>query len=424
LFDAFDSLSIGAALTMIVATFHLDYRSAGALISAAFAGQFVGAIAFGYLGERIGRKWAFIAALTIFGSCSIAAALAQSVDQIMVARVIQGIGLGAEVPVAAALFTEFVRGSARGLFVMIYESIFVWGLFLAPAVGLACYSLFGPALGWRVLFAVGSLPLIAAVVAAVKLPESPRWLASKGRLDEAQSVVAQMEEEARTLERPLLEARHVKVSPQSTKFSELFTGIYGKRTFVVWTMWFCSYFISNGFRSWAPTLYMKIGGLPASYALMLTIASGAIELVTCYVVAISVDKHGRRPWFAGAFTLAAIGAVLGAIATGPLGLHGWRPLLFCGVIMTLGTGTNGLGVYLYTPELYPTRMRAWATATGSSMNRLGSFIAPSIVGWILAKYANISLAFALFAVVAIFAAAVVWFMGEETKRRVLEELSP
>ncbi|MGH9810496.1 MAG: MFS transporter, partial [Terriglobia bacterium] len=253
---------------------------------------------------------------------------------------------------------------------------------------------------------------------------SPRWLASKGRLDEAQSVVAQMEEEARTLERPLLEARHVKVSPQSTKFSELFTGIYGKRTFVVWTMWFCSYFISNGFRSWAPTLYMKIGGLPASYALMLTIASGAIELVTCYVVAISVDKHGRRPWFAGAFTLAAIGAVLGAIATGPLGLHGWRPLLFCGVIMTLGTGTNGLGVYLYTPELYPTRMRAWATATGSSMNRLGSFIAPSIVGWILAKYANISLAFALFAVVAIFAAAVVWFMGEETKRRVLEELSP
>src|SRR5271169_2993669 len=67
LFDAFDSLSMGAALTMIVATFQLDYRSGGALISAAFGGQFVGALAFGYIGERIGRKWAFVSALAIFG---------------------------------------------------------------------------------------------------------------------------------------------------------------------------------------------------------------------------------------------------------------------------------------------------------------------------------------------------------------------
>ncbi|HVA13831.1 MAG TPA: MFS transporter [Stellaceae bacterium] len=424
LFDAFDSLSIGAALTMIIATFSLDFRSAGTLISAAFAGQFVGAIAFGYIGERIGRKWAFVVALTIFGLCSIAAALAQSVDQIIVARVIQGVGLGAEVPLAAALFTEFVRGSARGRFIMIYESVFVWGIFLAPVAGLACYALFGPALGWRVLFALGGLPLIVAAIAAWRLPESPRWLASKGRLAEAETMVADMEDEAQRLGKKLLPTHRVTVAPQTTRFSELFRGIYGKRTFVVWTMWFSAYFISNGFQSWAPTLYMKIGGLPASSALMLTILSGAVQLATCYVIAISVDKHGRRPWFAGGFALAAVAALVGAIVTGPMGMRGWEPLLACGIVMTVGTGANSLGVYLYTPELYPTRMRAWATATGSSMNRLGSFIAPSIVGWILAEYANIALAFTLFAVVGAFAAAVVWFMGEETKRRVLEELSP
>jgi MFS transporter, putative metabolite:H+ symporter len=411
-------------MTMIVATFSLDFRSGGILISAAFAGQFVGALAFGYLGERIGRKWAFVTALTIFGLCSIVAAIAQSVDQIITARVIQGVGLGAEVPVAAALFAEFVRGSARGRFIMIYESLFVWGIFLAPVAGLTCYTLFGPALGWRVLFAIGGLPLIVAAIAAVKLPESPRWLASKGRIDEAHAVVEEMETEAARLGRPLLPEHRVKVAPQRTKFSELFHGIYRKRTFVVWTMWFSSYFISNGFQSWAPTLYMKIGGLPTSDALLLTIAGGGVQLVTCYLVAVSIDKYGRLPWFAGGFALAAVAAILGAILTGPLGLHGWQSLLACGIIMSIGTGANSLGVYLYTPELYPTRMRAWATATGSSMNRLGSFIAPSIVGWILAEYANIAWAFALFAIVACFAAVVVWFMGEETKRRVLEELSP
>jgi putative MFS transporter len=169
---------------------------------------------------------------------------------------------------------------------------------------------------------------------------------------------------------------------------------------------------------------MKIGGLPTSAALLLSILGGAAQLATCYIVAVSVDKHGRRPWFAGGFALAATAAIVGAIVTGPLGLRGWQPLLGCGIIMTVGTGANSLGVYLYTPELYPTRMRAWATATGSSMNRLGSFLAPSIIGWILAVYGNIALAFTLFAVIASFAAAVVWFFGEETKRRVLEELSP
>lgn len=424
LFDAFDSLSIGAAMTMIVATFSLDYKTGGALISSAFAGQFIGAIAFGYIGERIGRKWAFVIALSIFGLCSLGAASAQSVNQIMAARIIQGVGLGAEVPVAAALFAEFVRGSARGLFIMVYETIFVWGIFLAPVVALVCYSLFGPALGWRIVFAVGALPLIGALIAAVKLPESPRWLASKGRLGEAQAVVEAMEEEARRLGKPLHPAKRVTVAKQRTHFGELFKGIYGKRTFVVWTMWFCSYFISNGFNSWAPTLYVKIGGMSTAGALKVSILSAAVQLVTCYIVAVSVDKHGRKPWFAGAFALAAIGAAMGAIATGLLGLHGWQALALCGVVMITGTGTNGLGVYLYTPELYPTRMRAWATATASSMNRLGSFLAPLIVGAMLAAGVPISLVFTMFAAIALFAAAVVWFMGEETKRRALEELSP
>jgi putative MFS transporter len=424
LFDAFDSLSIGAALTMIIATFHIDYRSGGALISAAFAGQFFGAIAFGYFGEKIGRKWSFVIALSIFGVCSIGAALAQSVNEILIARVIQGVGLGAEVPVAAALFTEFVRGSARGRFILVYESLFAWGIFLGPVAALGCLTAFGPALGWRVMFAIGGIPALVAIIAAFKLPESARWLASKDRLGEADAIVTRMEDEARSRGNVLQPPNIIRTVREKTRFSELFRGIYAKRTFVVWTQWFCCYFTSNGYITWAPTLYMKMGGLPAHYALAVSIGAGVFQLASTYVFAFSVDKHGRKPWFGGGFAACAVSCTVGAIVMGPLGMRNWETLAFFGIMLTITTSPNTLGVYLYTPELYPTRMRAWATAMGSSMNRVASFIAPSIVGFILAEYDSVSLVFTMMALVCLWGAFVMWMWGEETKRRVLEEISP
>jgi putative MFS transporter len=300
----------------------------------------------------------------------------------------------------------------------------VWGIFLAPVAALACYSAFGPALGWRVLFGIGGFPVLVAILAAFRLPESARWLASKARLSEADAIVVRMEEEARRLKRASHPAERVRVSVAPTRFGELFKGIYARRTFVVWSMWFCSYFVSQGFQSWAPMLYMKIGGLSAQYAIALQILTAATQLLSCYAVALSVDRYGRVPWFAGAFALSAVGAVVGVILTGPMGIRGWEPLLACGLVMGLGSAITGLGVYLYTPELYPTRMRAWATATGSSMNRLGAFLAPSLVGWIMAEYDAISLVFAMLAAVSAVGAVVLWVWGEETKRTTLETLSP
>jgi MFS transporter, putative metabolite:H+ symporter len=424
LFDGFDSLSIGAALTMIIATFKIDYWSGGVLISAAFAGQFLGAIAVGYFGERIGRKWSFVLATAIFGLCSAAAALAQSVDQILIARVIQGVGLGAEVPVAATLFTEFVRGSRRGFFILVYQSLFAWGVFLGPVVALACLTLFGPELGWRAMFALGGVPAIVSLLASSKLPESARWLASQNRLAEADAIVQRMESEAHRLGRAPLPTEPIKVVRERTSFTELFRGIYAKRTFVVWTQWFCCFFVANGYIIWAPTLYMKMGGLPASYALLISIITGAIQLALTYVFAASVDHHGRKPWFTGGFLIAAVGALVGAFGMGVLGVRGWLPLAFVGFLIGLGMTPCTLGVNLYTPELYPTRMRAWATATGSSMNRIASFVAPSITGFILAEFDSVAMVFAMMAFVSLVGALVMWFFGEETKRRVLEELSP
>jgi MFS transporter, putative metabolite:H+ symporter len=423
LFDAFDSLSISSALTMMVA-FNLDYQTRASLISAAFAGQFIGAIAFGYVAEHIGRKWSFVVALMIFGVCSFAAALAQTVDQILAARVIQGVGLGAEVPIAAALFSEFLRGRTRGVAIAIYESAFAWGIYLAPIAALGCLTLFGQDIGWRALFLLGAIPALVSLLAAFKLPESPRWLASRNRLDEAQAIVKRMEDEARRLGRPSHPAQLAPVVRERTRFLELFQGIYAKRTFVVWTQWFCAYFVSNGYLTIAPTLYMKMGGLPAKDALLVQIAGGTVQLGLTYIFAFSLDRHGRKPWFVGGFLASAIAAAAAAIVLGPMGVRGWLPLACFSVAMTVGVSFNALGVYVYTPELYPTRMRAWATATSSSMNRAASFTGPLITGYILAHFANVAVVFAMMACVAAWAAFVMGAFGEETKRRMLEELSP
>jgi len=423
-FDAFDVLSMSTAMTMIVASFKLDFGQGGALLSAAAGGQFVGAILFGYGAEHIGRKWSFVISIGLFGLCSVGSALALDVNQIVWARAIQGFGLGGATPVAAALFTEFVRGRTRGLFTLLYETMFVWGLFFAPLGALLCLALFGPTIGWRALFALGGLPVIGAVIAAFKLPESPRWLASKGRLTEANATVRRMEDEARRLGKPSSPSTKPLVRPERTRFTELFRGMYLRRTFVAWSMEFGAYFIANGFLAWSPTLYMKIGGLPANRAIMLQVVSTVLTLIICYVTAFTVDHIGRVKWFVIGFACSSIGAALGVVVTGPLGFQTWPVLLGCGIIVQLGAATAADVIGLYLSELYPTRIRAWATGAGSSFNRAGSFIAPLLLGWILSETNSLAWFFGAFLVVAIYSMVVVLMLGVETKRRALEELSP
>lgn len=422
-FDAFDSLVIAVVLTVVINTFQVELGSAGLLISAAYVGQFIGAISLGALAERYGRRLAFILSLACFGLLSLAAAFAWSFESLLVLRLLQGIGLGAEVPIAGALFNEFVRGRSRGRAVMMYESIFSWGILLAPLIGLLFFQLFGQELGWRLLFVFGALPVVVAVVAYYKLPESPRWLAEHGRTAEAAKVLDEMEADAGergvTLEEPELKAP-ADVKP--TRFGELFSPVYRRRTALSWVTWFCGYFILYGFSTWLPTLYVKLGGLPTGSALGLTAVVSAIYLVEIYVFALTVDRVGRKPWFVGGFALAVLGAVFGCVAIA-LGATAWPVLFVAGLLMGLGISPVTAGLYLYTPELYPTRMRAWATATGSSLNRVASTIGPILVGTLLGAGLGLGSVFLAFGLVALVGLAVMAALGIETKQRVLEELA-
>jgi putative MFS transporter len=422
-FDAFDSLVIATVLTVVISMFHVGLGSAGLLISAAYVGQFIGALTLGALAERYGRRLGFVISLAVFGALSLAAALAWNFESLLALRLLQGIGLGAEVPIAGTLFNEFVRGRSRGRVVMIYESIFSWGILLAPLIGLLFFALFGEALGWRLLFAFGALPVVVAVIAYFKLPESPRWLAEVGRAEAAEKLLGEMEADAHSRGVALSEPQvGAAADVRPTKLSELFSTEYRRRTALSWVTWFCGYSVLYGFSTWLPTMYVRIGGLPTGYALALTAFASALYLVEIYIFALTVDRVGRKPWFVGGFALSVVGGAFGCVAI-LLGATAWPVLLVAGLLMGLGISPVTAGLYLYTPELYPTRMRAWATSTGSGMNRIASAIGPVMVGGMLGAGLGLGGVFVLFGAIAAVGLVVMAWLGIETKQRVLEEIA-
>ena len=423
IFDAFDALTIAVALTVVFTEFHISFVNAGLLISAAYLGQLIGALAVGSLSEIYGRKATFVWSLVIFGLFSLATALAWNFESLLVFRLLQGFGLGAEVPIGAALFSEYVRGKHRGVLTAIYNAIFGLGLLLCPLVGLGLFGAFGNALGWRILFGLGALPLILAIFVQRYVPESSRWLAEKGRVEEAGRIVASIEAEASRGGHRLLPPQVMfQADTKPTRFAELFSRAYLRRTILCFTIFFCAYFVLYGYAVWLPGLYVRIGGLSAQTALILTVITSVVTQAVNYSVALITDRVGRKPIMLCSFLIVVLGTVMGA-ALALAGSATWPTLLVASMIMSIGGGLLGGFVYVWTPELFPTRMRSWATSASSAWNRIGSIISPILVGYILAANIGIAPIFIMFGIVSLAGLIVTWMLGIETKGQVLETLS-
>ncbi|WSQ14759.1 MFS transporter [Streptomyces sp. NBC_01231] len=423
-FDGFDAISLAVILPIVVHVFDLTLAEAGLIVSAGFIGQFIGAVVIGALSDRIGRRPAFLISVTTFSCLSLACALAWSADSLLVFRVLQGIGLGAEVPIATTFINEFLGARKRGRTAVLFTSLVTWGIAFAPLAGLLAVTAAGPEVGWRILLAIGALPLFLAVWGWFALPESPRWLAEKGRIAEAEAIVAKMEREAK-------EHMHVLAEPQQLlvqaryKFSvtELLGPQYRTRTLSLWVIWFTTYFVTYGYQTWLPTMYVRIGGLKPSYSLMLTVALGILQVLMSGFAAWLVERIGRRAIFKAGYITAAAGGLFGFTIVGTLGHTGWPALAASGMFIAVGMSIPSVLLWVYTAELFPTRMRGWATSTCSGMLRLSSVVSPVVIGSILGGGASPGFVFALFGLGAIVALVVVSIFGVETRDLVLEEIS-
>src|SRR4051812_17955121 len=264
-FDAFTVLAIAYAMPVLSQEWNLTPGQVGAIISAGYVGQFFGALLFGWLAERMGRLNVLLLTVVIFTSMDVACLFAWNASMMMAFRFIQGIGTGGEVPVASAYMNEFVSAKRRGKFFLLYEVLFLFGLLAAGLIG---YFLV-PIYGWKVMFIVGITPAILTIPMRWWMIESPRWLLSAGRVQDASDIVTRMETGLRKrgvqLDEPEVSV-HPLAKPKSD-FRELFQGIYLGRTAMLTALWFCSYMIANGLITWLPTLYRQGFQLPLQTSL-------------------------------------------------------------------------------------------------------------------------------------------------------------
>jgi putative MFS transporter len=353
-----------------------------------------------------------------FGLFSIGCGFAWSYDSLLILRTLQGLGLGAEVPVAATYISELAKASGRGRFVLLFELVFPVGLVAAAILG----KWIVPNLGWQYLFFVGGIPALFALFMMRNLPESPRWLASRGRAGEATEAIAFIEKEVVAATGKPLPAPKPTVKTAGTlrpSWSDLFGSLYLSRTLVIWVAWFGAYFINYGLATWLPTVYQNIFKLPLDQALTYSLAAPTVGLTSSFVCALVIDYVGRRIWFACAFGLGAL-ALLTLWWIGPTTPE---RVLVLSTMSYMCISTLSLALYLYTAELYPTRVRALGTSTGTAWLRIASIIGPWVVGTTLAA-GGLGTVFLVFGIAALVASLVVALFATETKRRVLEEISP
>jgi putative MFS transporter len=419
-FDAFDVLAIAYVLPTLIGVWKLAPRTIGVLISSSFLGQIVGALFFGWLAERIGRLRCAKITIALYSLMSFLCAMSWNVPSLLMFSTIQGIGLGGEVPVAAAYINEISRAKGRGRFFLIYELIFPMGLVGASLLGFWLV----PRFGWRTMFLIGGLPAILVLVLFARniLPESPRWLVSKGRFDEAEEIVGQMERAARsgeTVISSLAAPLPIAQAPRrETSWSELFQGIYRLRTIVVWFIWITTYFVTYGVNTWLPTIFRTYYKYSVANALRNGVIINLAGLVGAFLCAMLVDRMGRRPWFILAYALGA--APL--IAIWIRGAANPREVIALVAISFMFISGNSMLVYLYTTEIYPTRLRTLGTGAASAWLRVASAAGPAIVGFALTGY-GVSGVFLLFGLISL-AGAAISFGTVETRERTLEEISP
>ena len=417
--DALNALSLAFVLPVLTGVWKAGPVEIGLLLTSSYIGQLIGALIFTTLAEKYGRIRSVATATAIMSVMSIVCALCGNFPALFACRLIQGIGVGGEMPVAATYVSELSRARGRGRFFMLYEMIFPIGLMATGQLGAALV----PLLGWKIMFVIAGVPGLIITALLLRLPESPRWLIGRGRYDEAETVIAQAEASARRSGATYESATSGRVGAapvfkaEKSRWSELLSSQLRWRSLVVWVLWACAYFVSNSMNNWMPTLYKSVYHLKLGDSLRAAAMNNVAQVAMLLLCAFCIDRIGRRNWVAAAF-------VVGGLLLAWLGFGGAHDVTLVIWLVTLSYGVIGSAnavLYLYTPEIYPTRIRAMGTGMATSWLRLASAVGPTLVG-VMVTRAGVGSVFLMFAGVSVVGAVAALGMIETQGRR-LEDLS-
>lgn len=407
LFDAMDLLLFSTVVAAVGRQWDLAKPVIGWILTANLLGMFVGATLSGVVADRFGRKAVFMWTLLAYSLLSGITALAWSAAALAVIRFLAGLGLGGELPVASTLVSEFAPKERRGRTIVLLESFWAYGTVLAALIG----ALVVPTAGWRVAMLIGILPALYVFVIRRSIPESPRFLLAQGRAAEARDVA--------------LTAGIAYETPASTArvgLRALFAPAFAKRTVMLWLLWIALVFSYYGIFQWLPSLLVSTKAFTLAQALWLNLAIAVFQIPGYYAAAALVERWGRKATLVTFLACAAIGSFFFANATLASPPSATLVFVWGAVIAFFNLGAWGV-TYTYTPEQYPTAIRASGAGFAAGAGRLIGAFAPTVVGVMLQRFGAPYNVFVVFAIVMFAGALVVLALGEETRGKSLEEIS-
>ena len=364
--DAMDVGLISFVMAALAVSWKLDATTLSVIGSIGFVGMALGASLGGLLADRFGRRQVFALTLLVYGIATGTSALVGSVAALIVLRFLVGLGLGAELPVASTLVSEYAPRRIRGRVVVALEAFWALGWIGAALLG----YLLVPASenGWRWALAVGIVPTLYALVVRYGLPESVRFSESKGRFDEAEASVRRFEDAAGVAPVPSPNVAPVQSRGTVSIWSPELRG----RTAALWIVWFCINLSYYGAFIWIPSLLVA-RGFPLVKSFEFTLIITLAQIPGYAVAAWLIEKWGRRPTLATFLAGSALAAVGFGLAT-----NEWSILLTGCLLSFFNLGAWG-ALYAVGPELYPTTIRGTGAGAAAAFGRIASIIAPLLV---------------------------------------------
>ncbi|KAA8721025.1 MFS transporter [Corynebacterium phocae] len=379
--DAMDVGLVSFIMAALAVHWGITPTQSSWLASIGFVGMAVGATFGGLLADKFGRRNIFALTLLVYGLATGASALATGLGVLIALRFVVGLGLGAELPVASTLVSEFAPVRVRGRMVVILEAFWAVGWIMAAVIG--TFIVGASDSGWRWALAIGMVPAIYALYVRRNLPESVRYLEATGQHQKAEAVVS-------SFEQGVTRFSDLPKSSVDDRSKSIFSPNLRRRTIALWTVWFCVNLSYYGAFIWIPSLLVADGFSLVrsfSFTLIMTLA----QLPGYAVAAWLIEVWGRRP------TLAAF-LVGSAVAAGLYGASGSAvAIVAAGCLLSFfNLGAWG-ALYAIGPELYPTHLRGAGTGAAAGFGRLASIAAPLLVplvlhsagaGWLFALFAT------------------------------------
>ncbi|MBT2286276.1 MFS transporter [Paenibacillus polymyxa] len=382
LFDAMEVGMISFIVAALAKEWSLSPGQVGVLTSINSIGMALGALLAGALADRFGRKAILMWTLLIFTIASGLSALATGFAVLCALRLVAGIGLGGELPVASTLVSESMPTAERGRAVVLLESFWAGGWIVSALIA----NFVIPEYGWRIAFAIGALPAFYALYLRRAIQDPPRY------------------------------KNHTKLHKMTfrEKVATVWSAPHRRTTLMLWILWFTVIFSYYGMFLWLPSVVMAKGFTMVKsfqYVLIMTIA----QLPGYFTAAYFIERYGRKFVLVVYLTLTAFSAIAFGLATTE------ATILAAGICLSFfNLGAWG-GLYAYSPELYPTSVRSTGVGLATSVGRIGGVIAPLMVGMLVQREVPISLIFTIFFVTILIGAAAVLFWGRETKGQELAE---